>query len=165
MNARPLWIVGRRWTGQALLAGWIGGLTLYASAVVPIAHRVLDDARAQGFVTREVTACLNVAAALSLLPLGWTALADGRAAGRALRIWLYGSGLLLAAAVAALFALHPRLDAFLDPALKAVAERGRFHRLHEVYLIVTTVQWVAGLLHLGASIAAGRAADRAEASK
>ena len=48
--------------------------------------------------------------------------------------------------------MHPRLDALLDVPSHSIIEPSSFHRLHELYLIVTTIKWSAALMHLVAII-------------
>jgi hypothetical protein len=117
------------------LALWIGGLTLYALVVVPVGTDVIGGT-AQGFITQRVTTWLNWIGLVALVCL----LASLRTR------WMRGTWGLLAVTLAALFAIHPRLDALLVNG--EVSDHATFYNWHRAYLIVTAVQWLAGVVHL-----------------
>ena len=54
----------------------------------------------------------------------------------------------------ALMAIHPRLDALLDPATHDIVPD--FHWLHEAYLWISGIQWGLGLAHVWFLLAAWR---------
>src|SRR5205809_4730310 len=86
------------------LAIWMGGFTFYALVVIPTGNHLLGSIR-QGLLTQQVTQWMNligIATLAILLPGAW------RCKGRA------GSWLVMAASLALLFWLHPRLDALID---------------------------------------------------
>ena len=58
------------------------------------------------------------------------------------------TNLYSAVSLAALVLLHPLMDALLDAPRRVVLDGDRFYSLHRVYLIVSTVQWLAGLVCL-----------------
>ena len=131
------------------LAAWWGGFTFYALVVVPTGHKVLKSKVRQGFITQQVTEKLNVLAAVTSVVLLWQLTAsprDGKSLARFRAAWL--SWAALAITLAVLFWLHPRLDAMLDPSTRSVTDDARFYDWHRWYLIVATVQWLAGLVHL-----------------
>ena len=124
----------------SILALWQGGLTFYAAFVVPTANAILVNGE-QGFVTQEVTNVLNWIGLIVLLVFLTNALY--------LRSWLFwGTWLVLAATVIALFVVHQQIDALLNPSAFEVLDNARFRLLHERYLIVVTIQWLAGLATL-----------------
>ena len=127
-----------RFVAVAALAFWIGGTTFYALIVVPTGTRVLGGTE-QGFLTEQVTRQLNwigVATLVILLPC-------------MRKSWFHAtSWLVLAATVAALFALHPRVGAHLNHAEQSVTDYDGFYAWHRLYLIVTAVQWLTGLVQL-----------------
>lgn len=120
------------------LAAWWGGLTVYAAIVVPLGSRNIGVTE-QGFITQQVTHWLNGLAAAALVLSGWTVWISGR---RTLVVAWWGA----AAALIGLVALHPQLDALLDETAHSVLDGVRFYGLHRVYLWVTALQWVAGLV-------------------
>jgi hypothetical protein len=129
------------------IALWLGGFTFYALIVVPTGAEVLGGSIEQGFVTRLVTVDLNRIAAAALLVLLWNVVAErGKL--------LAATWLAMALAQLALFALHGRLDALLDPVTHDVA--GDFHFLHEVYLWIAAIQWGLGLAHVWCVLAGWR---------
>lgn len=130
-----------------LLAVWWGGFTFYALVVVPTGHHVLRSKVRQGFITQQVTNKLNALGAVTLAALAWQVVAVRRAKSRRwLRIATI-SWTALAVTLALLFWLHPHLDALLDPVARSVADDAKFYALHRWYLIVATVQWLAGMIH------------------
>jgi hypothetical protein len=139
---------------------WQGGFTFYASVVVPIGTDVLHSSLRQGFITRQVTWYLNLAAAVALLLLAWDVWAERDPARwrRRVRWALWG---LMALAQGLLFALHPRLDELLQVQGRIILDQETFHLLHRIYLWTHTVQWGCVLLFLPLLILAWRAADRA----
>ena len=130
----------RRFVGLVSLALWWGGLTFYALVVVPIGSDVFG-ATAQGFVTQRVTHWLNGIGVVTLVLLLWNLTAVRR------RL-LIVTWLLLASCLASLAMLHGSLDGLLDPQSQTVNDAERFYKLHRVYLVLTAVQWLAGLAHL-----------------
>ena len=122
------------------LALWLGGLTFYSLIVVPIGADILGST-GQGFITQRVTNWLNLIAAVSLvLLLVNVAKQRGK--------MLTTSWLVLAISQAALFAMHPWLDAMLDASTESIAEPALFYWRHGIYLDVTAVQWVTLFVHL-----------------
>jgi hypothetical protein len=129
------------------IALWLGGFTFYALVVVPHGGEVRGGSLEQGFVTRLVTVDLNWIGLGALAILLWNVLAQR---GKLLTAtWL---GILLTQL--ALFAIHPRLDAMLDPTTYDVASD--FHFLHEIYLWIAAIQWGLGLAHIGFVLAGNR---------
>lgn len=142
----------RRGVALAALSLWIGGIALYGAVVVPAGGHVLGKV-AQGFVTERVTSELNVLGAVALAALAWSTFASRRRA-------LVATWLVMLAAQLALFALHPYVGALLDGAAHEVRDRGAFYARHRIYLLVTTAQWLAAVVHGAASLAVWRAEDR-----
>src|SRR5262245_42393816 len=100
----------RRTLVLAALALWLGGFTFYSAVVVPIGSEQLGFVT-QGFITRNVTAVLNVIGTAALVPLAWDAWAGSpRVRWQRLLLWV-----ALAATLAALWALHPHLADLMDP--------------------------------------------------
>src|SRR5436190_117290 len=159
-RARTLLISLWRTLVAAAGAFWLGGLLFYISVVIHTAHDVLGGQSEFGFVTRAVTAQVNRIAvavlALLLVHLA-TVWRDGRRAtdrGPLARWPLLATWLAMAALQAALFILHPRLDRFLDPGAHAVVDRRGFRHVHNAYMLLTTLQLAAGLLHAWAAVSA-----------
>ena len=132
-----------------LLVVWWGGFTFYALVVVPTGHKVLKSKVRQGFITQQVTEKLNALAVVTLVVLLWQLAASTHERQSPVRLrvaWLSWTALLVA--LAALFWMHPRLDTMLDPANRSVTDDSRFYEWHRWYLIVASVQWLAGAVHL-----------------
>jgi hypothetical protein len=148
----------RRFLTLAALMFWQGGFTFYAAVVVPLASAELGHLQ-QGFITRHVAWYLNLAGAVALLILAWDAAAAGGGwLGRGR--WLTWGG--MAAALALLVWLHPRLAGHLIDDELRVVDRAAFRAGHRVYLWTCTVQWGFALAYAGLTLAAWRSADRAD---
>lgn len=144
MNARPsLWSRVEEPLQFGLATLWLGGLTFYSAVVVPIGAQI-TDATTQGFVTQRVTLWLNVLGAAYLV-------VNARDAWRAPRRSRQILWFTLAASLLALVILHPLLGRMLDPATRSLVAVDDFYAWHRAYLIVTTVQWGAGVGHVWGS--------------
>ena len=135
------------------MAIWWGGLTFYAVFVVPTGVEVLGGETEQGFVTQRVSNSINLLATLTLAVLVWNAVAGWRESGRRMRAVLIISWLVMAGTQLTLYLIHPRLDAMLDAQTHSVINPSSFHSLHETYLTIVSVQWIAGLVQFIAVIA------------
>ena len=122
------------------LALWWGGLTFYAGAVVPLGASVTDE-RTQGFVTQQVTVVLNGLAFVALLLTVPAAVLRGKWWGRT----AWGVAVL---SLIGLFVVHQRLDQMLDGRSQSVLDETHFYGVHQMYLWLTSLQWVAGLVLL-----------------
>ena len=117
---------------------WQGGFLFYAGFVVPAGTRVLGSAEGQGRITARVTDSLNVCGAIALA-LMFTDMLRGRSR---MRFVLWFAMVVLQIG---LFHLHLELDARMDADRTFVVNRDEFYGWHRLYLIASTVQWVAGL--------------------
>jgi len=135
------------------MALWWGGLTFYALFVVPTGVDVLGGETEQGFITQRVSNVINLCGMVALAVLLANAAVNWRLIGRFAKLALAATWLVMAGAQLVLLLVHPRLDTLLDMDSHSIVEPSSFHRLHEFYLSVTTVQWSAGLLHLVAAVA------------
>ncbi len=126
-----------RYLAVVALALWIGGLSFYALVVVPVGTDVIGGSE-QGFVTQRVTGWLNWIGVTSLAVL----LPSVR------KRWMLGTWGALALTLAALFALHLKLDALLEGKAGEAISHGTFYNWHRAYLVVTALQWLAGVIHL-----------------
>jgi len=126
------------------LALWWGGFTFYAARVVPIGNEVLHSKLRQGAITQRVTGELNN---LALLVLALVALDSF--ASQPPRPALHWSGWIVTlAASIALFCLRAKLKAMFDPAARDIPNEPTFFHLHEIYLTIATVQWIAATMLL-----------------
>ena len=151
-----------RWMVLASLMMWVGGFTFYTAIVVPLGTEQLG-AIGQGFITREVTQRINVAAsvALALLLMDQFVTADPNRIRSRVRLLLW---LLLAAAQVGLFLLHRWLDSYLDPQMQHIEARPTFYQWHRLYLWLHTGQWLVALIEIALMLMAWQAADRTSVS-
>jgi hypothetical protein len=149
----------RRYLVLVVLMFWLGGFTFYVSVVVPIGTKVLGSPLRQGMITRQVTLCLNLAGAASLVPLGWDTLV-----GRDPAAWRFrtraGLWLFVAACQIGLFALHGYLDAMIDVDAQDIRDPELFTHGHRLYLWLHTMQWTAMLVYMGLMLQSWRVEDR-----
>ena len=142
----------RRGVAIAALSLWIGAIAFYGAVVVPAGGKVLG-AEAQGFVTQRVAAELNVIALVALAALAWNTFVLRRAS-------LVVTWLVMLAAQGALFLLHPYVSALLDATTHRVLDPDAFYMRHRIYLLVTTAQWLAAVVHGAFALIAWRAEDQ-----
>ena len=140
---------------------WQGGFLFYSAVVVPTAKEEIGHLQ-QGFITRRVTIWLNWGGTLglALLAIDFSAFPDPRSRRRR---WLWATWLVLGICQAALFFLHPRLDAYLDPETLRIGSRPEFRILHRIYLWVHAVQWAFAVALTAQWIASWRERDRRSA--
>ncbi len=151
----------RRFLTTAALMVWQGGFVFYTAFVVPIGTEVLGSSADQGFITRRVTVVMNRCGAVALAVMAWE-LTASRDPSRLRRASRAAAFVLMAAAAAALFALHGRLDFLIDVDAHRVVNRHAFRPLHREYLWVSSAQWACAVVYLLLSLAAWREEDRVQ---
>ena len=149
----------RRFAMLAIMGWWLGGLTLYTTAVLRYAHRVIGSHTRVGFVTQAVTGELQWIGAAALALMLWDGLVSWRPSGRGLRWALAASWGVAALAHAGLFILHLRLDAMLDFQARQVRDGMPFHGPHEAYEALVGIEWGAAMVYLLSALAAWRRMD------
>ena len=149
----------RRFLAMAALLVWQGGFVFYTAFVVPIGTEFLGSATSQGFITRQVTTVMNRCGVVALALMAWE-LGASRDAMRWRRSGRVALFVLMAAAAAALFGLHGRLEAQLDVENLDVLDRHVFRPLHRTYLWVSSAQWGCAVAYLVLTVAAWRGEDR-----
>ena len=149
----------------AVFSLWWGGFTFYSLVVIPIGQEVLRSHVKVGFITEKVTHQLNVIGLFTLSALLWNLLSAWRTSRPPLRLGLAGTWLVLAALLGVLFVLHPQLQRLLDHPAREVVDEPRFYGLHRVYHIVTTVQWLAALVHVFLALSEWRRRDSGEGTR
>ena len=151
----------RRFAVILSLCVWFGGFTFYAGVVIHTNHQVLHNSRESGFLTQQVTVWLNLIGVPALAILFWNLVVLWPAQKRWVRSTLLLTWLIMAGFECCLFAMHPMLDRLLDLETHKILERGKFHRLHELYVNLSTCQWMATLLYLWSCLSGWRARDGA----
>ena len=138
----------KRFVLMAAFGLWLGGFTFYTAFVIPIGHRHFPG-RQFGFLTGEVTAVLGYLSAAAIvltlinLAMEWRRIPGG---------WRWasvGTAMVLLGTLVAIFLVHAKLDAVLDYHAHRIIDTNPFEPLHERYELLATIQWGAGLLHLG----------------
>jgi len=153
--------IARRFLMLCALGWWLGGLTFYSLVVIRASHQIVGNHTRVGFITQKATLGLNTIGVGALALMLWNGAASWKAARPRVRRMLGASWIVTAAAHAWIHALHARLDAMLDFQVRRVQEGMSFHGPHELYLIATSIEWVAGLVYLLVALMAWRQEDAA----
>lgn len=132
---------------------------MYALFVIPIAQEVLRSHVRVGFITEKVTHRMNLIGIFALAALFWNLCSAWRTSRPVVRWGLAGTWLVMVGLLATLFSIHPALERLLDHQSREVVDEPQFYAHHRVYLIVTTVQWTAALLHALLALAAWHQED------
>jgi hypothetical protein len=135
-------IVFRRMVLLVSLMFWQGGFMFYGGVVVPVGGAILGSETRQGFITQSVTNYLNLAGAVCLgawLEHLWH---DRRNGVSKLEwgIWSFTAVLLVILAW-----LHVRMDHILGIEQSSVFDPEWFGRFHKLYILASSVQWLASL--------------------
>ena len=150
-------VVLRRFLVVQALMLWQGGFLFYAAFVVPTGTDVLGSSLNQGWITRRVTNDMNLVGAVALALLALDQFAEPALRRRRWVFWA-----ILAATLAALVWLHPRMDALLNFEELSVRDHPTFRFYHRTYLWVCTVQWLAGLGYVWVTLRAWGRTNRAD---
>jgi hypothetical protein len=142
------------------VAVWFGGFTFYSTVVIATAQEVLHSHIRAGLITQQVTNWLNLISAVPLALGAWNGWNLRKSEHQRLVRMLVAALAVMVASQAALFALHPLLDAKIVG--REVVDAGAFFKLHRIYLVVSTGQWLATLGYIWAALALWRAGDRRE---
>lgn len=133
----------------AAIAVWLGGVVFYGAVAVPSGVKVFHGHREIGFLTREVTDRANWIGVLALLVLLANFMVGFRGILRGAHLHLAVSWGVMAASHIALMLLWSAMDGLLGGNRDmAIHSPDDLARLHPVYLGVTSVQCMAGALHL-----------------
>lgn len=116
----------------------------YAGVVVPTGTVVLGPTT-QGFVTREVTAVLNVVVAAAVAALILEIIFPTHDRGKQANLGLKIATSVIGVICIALVFLHSHLDSQLSDDDFAVLNSAKFYGAHRIYLWLSTFQWIASL--------------------
>jgi len=142
------------------IAIWFGGFTFYSTAVIATAQEVLHSHLRAGLITQQVTNWLNRISIVPLVLCAWNCWNLRRNERKwSLRMLAAALGTMVLLQVV-LFALHPLLDA--QVAERDVVDAGTFFKLHRIYLVVSTGQWLAALGYIWAALALWGVGDSRE---
>ena len=86
---------------------------------------------------------LNILGVVWVIVFAWDLIAAGDVHQLRTRFWLW---LFTTALLGVLFYLHPQMDGLIDAGEQKVTDRRAFRTLHVVYLWVSTVHWILGLI-------------------
>jgi hypothetical protein len=127
---------------------WWGGFTFYAAFVVPTGMNVLGSHVLMGFITEQVSIKLNIVCAIAILfvliylRVNWKLMPR-----KSLRLILYNIvGMMVL--LAALTVLHVYMKGLMDFGNRKLVDEPHFYLLHRIYLLVSTVMWIQGIIHI-----------------
>lgn len=129
-----------------VFAIWFGGFTFYISVVVPTGTSVLGSAKAQGFITQQVTHQLNLITAIACAVMLWEVLAGFSIQRKRTRRFAIGIVAAIFFIMLLLVFVHTKLDGLLDFENRTVRQKSVFYGWHRVYLWASTIQWVLGIV-------------------
>lgn len=128
----------------ASFATWFGGFGFYVSFVVPIGNDVLGSPFEQGLITRRATVPLNYLCGIAIIFMIGDSVATWKDSRSPRRQFQIGFAIMMLLMLAALFALHPQIDAFVDrDQHEIIGDYKQFYWLHRLYLWSSTFQWIA----------------------
>lgn len=156
-----IWIV--RILMLFVFALYWGGLTFYTGFVVRISHDVLADPIDGGLITQRVTELLQylgVTATILMFVNNWSVFRLSRAYGLALT----ACTTCLVLSLIGLFIVHGHLDAVIDIDVPEITDRDAFTIGHRRYNQLTTIEWIASVVYLPATLFAWRSVDRGQQS-
>ena len=124
---------------------WQGGFMFYGGVVVPVGAEILRSDTKQGFVTQAVTNYLNVAGVVCLIV--WLEyLWHYRRKGVSSAEWWVWS--MMAISLFGLAGIHLQMDQILVAETTTVSDPKQFHLLHKMYIVTSSLQWLACLVLL-----------------
>lgn len=148
----------RRYLVLLAISMWLGGFTFYSVVVIHTAHHVLDSMLETGLITQQVSGWLNIIGVAALVILLWNTLVNRQ---RHWTKWFLASMWIVMAVVqVSLFLLHPVLDHQIDIETRHLVNREAFRPTHTLYVSLSTVQWIAGLLYLFCTLHVWRLRDQ-----
>jgi hypothetical protein len=127
---------------------WMGGFTFFTSVSLRIGHQIFDDSSEFGFVTRGVTDRLNSIGLLAIILLAAYLASHWQWLSRRVRVLLGTSWLVLAITLGLMFLQHNEIDTYLDFQQRVVTDHESFNVIHSRYKLVSTIQWIAAVVHL-----------------
>ena len=139
---RMLISVVRRTVLVVSLMFWQGGFMFYGGVVVPVGGRILGSETKQGFITQSVTNYLNLAGTVCLIVWLEHLWHDRRNGVSRLEwsLWVFA-----AISVSVLAGIHVKMDFLMDVESSSVLDPQWFGRFHKVYIMTSSIQWLASL--------------------
>lgn len=163
MRAQFYFETARRYLVMLAVSLWLGGFTFYSVVVIHTAHRVLDSMLETGLITQRVSEWLNLIGVGALVILLWDVYAVWRQKWKWMRCVLASMWVVMTAMQVWLFLLHPVLDRQIDLETRRLVDRTQFESAHTLYVTLSTVQWMAGLVYVFCALLAWRRVDTGEA--
>lgn len=148
----------RRTIVLVALMFWLGGFMFYGAVVVPIIRVRLEGNPERSMITQRVTGWMNLAGTLAVLAMFVDAYASP--VKRNWPRWIAWVGMALPLPI--LVWLHSELSEQMADPLFYSREMTPFFRWHRGYLLLNTLQWLAGMFFVVFTIRAWRREDRGQ---
>jgi hypothetical protein len=138
---------------------WWGGFTFYATWVVPTAHEVLGNHILAGMITQRVSHVLNVLTGVFIVVALVQFYFERGQKGELIPLSIIALGLIV------LLFLHPQMDKFVLTETQSLTDKGAFYVYHRIYLVVSTIMWLAGIVWLFIMRTSVRSSSNKETAK
>lgn len=145
----------RRFVLIVALMFWQGGFMFYGAVVVPVTRVKLENRPERGIITQRVTQWMNLAGTLTLLIM----FADLWAGPKAQKRWRWLAWFGAAIPDVILFWMHHEMSAQMAIPGFHQSDMRAFAHWHQVYLLLSTLQWVAAMVFVWQSLKAWRIED------
>jgi len=134
-------LLTRRFLVVLALLFWLGGFMFYGSVVVPTIREVLADIPPRGAITQRVTGWMNLAGTLALLLM----FVDTYASPVRRQRWRWLAWLGMMLPHLALIWMHREMSHQMRLPEFHHSDMTPFMMWHRAYLLISTVQWAAGM--------------------
>jgi hypothetical protein len=127
---------------------WWGGFTFYAAFVIPTGQKILGSHVQMGFISQQVTTQINFAALIACVLLFLNEFIRNEWKFNQIKLLDKICLILMLAIVIFLFFFHPYLVALLDFQNIKVIDEPHFYFLHRIYLILSSILWLLGIIYM-----------------
>lgn len=150
----------RRMLVLTALMFWLGGFMFYGAVVVPIVRVRLEGTPERSIITQRVTGWINLAGTLAVLVMFVDAYASS--VKRNWSRWIAWLGMALPLPL--LVWLHSEMSRQMADPTFYTREMSGFFTWHRAYLLLNTLQWLAGMTFTLFTLKSWRLEDQAQVS-
>jgi hypothetical protein len=149
-------LLTRRFLVVLALMFWVGGFMFYGAVVVPTMFEKLGEMPQRSLVTQGVTSWMNLAGTVALLVM----FADTFSSSAGGQRWRWIAWVSMVVPHLALIWMHREMSTqMLAPGFHR-SDLRPFMSWHRIYLIVSTIQWFAGMVFVVLSLRQWRREDQ-----
>jgi hypothetical protein len=154
--------ITRRFLVVLALMFWQGGFMFYGAVTVPVIREQLSGRPERGVITQHVTQWMNLFGTLALMAMFADVLASRPPV---LKRWRMVAWLGMALPHLAVVLLHRGMSRQMGSAAFLSSGIETFMAWHRAYLLLNTLQWLAGMCFLLLSLRAWRDQDHAASTQ